>query len=69
MKVVEGQLQLWSMVSDMSRVSDSLASQTMRQFISLQVEQQAMTPDVLPSRVDIRNTIEATTGKLVSSIG
>ncbi len=69
MKVVEGQLQLWSMVSDMSRVSDSLASQTMRQFISLQVEQQAMTPDVLPTQVDIRNTIEATTGKLVSSIG
>jgi len=69
MKVVEGQLQFWGMVSDLSRVSNSMASQNMRKFISLQVEQQAFAPDVLPTRVVMGPPAESGNGALVNSVG
>ncbi len=69
MKVVDGQLQVWGMASDLSRVSSSLASQTMREFINTQAELQSYTPDVLPTSVSIKPFIEADSGKLIDSIG
>ncbi len=66
MKVVEGQLKFLEMVSDLSSLSHSVASQSLREFIAMQQEQQAFTPDVLPSRIDVKTTIEAETGKVIN---
>lgn len=69
MKVVEGQLKFLGMVSDLSGISHSVASQSLRDFVSSQKSQQALWPDVLPREVHVTPTIEATSGKVVDSVG
>lgn len=66
MKVVEGQLEFLQFVSDFSGVSNSLASESIRNYVSRVSDVQSSTPDVLPSRVDVRSTIDSATGKLIS---
>lgn len=68
-KVVEGQLSYLQMVGSLSGISHSMASSDLRMMIQNQVSLQAVYPDVLPSTVDVRNTIEADTGKVIHNIG
>jgi len=68
-KVVEGQLSYLQMVSSLSGISHSIASSDLRSVIQNQVALQAVYPDVLPTSVDVRTTIEADTGKVISGIG
>lgn len=68
-KVVEGQLEFLQMVSGLSGISHSIASNDMRTVIGSLARSQALYPDVLPTTVDVRTTIESTTGKVISDIG
>ncbi len=68
-KVVEGQLSHLQMVSALSGVSHSLASSDLRLMIANQVNLQSIYPDVLPSTVDVRATIESETGKVIHNVG
>jgi len=64
-KVVEGQMEFLALASDMSRISSSAASETLRTVIDSQARQQQNYPDVLPSRVEIHPLIEASTGRIM----
>ncbi len=69
MKVVEGQLQWLQFVSDSSRMSHSSASDSLRQFVNVTANQQAFTPDVLPTSITITPMIEASSGTIVNTLG
>ncbi len=68
MKVVEGQMGVWQMASDLSGISHSMASSLFRDFVSAQNQQQQLWPDVLPSVVKINQSIDEVTGKLISQV-
>ena len=69
MKVVEGQMELMEMFSESSRMSSSVASSNMRTFIQAQSAQQALWPDVLPTRAPVQALAEQPTGSIVNSLG
>ncbi len=69
MKVVEGQLNWLQFVSDSSTISDSVASQSLRNFVEVTTQQQNFTPDVLPASVDVHPVVEASSGGVVNTLG
>ena len=69
MKGVEGQLQWLQFVSDTTWMSNSTASESIRQFVSVTASQQAFTPDVLPSSITVTPMIEASSGTIVNTLG
>jgi hypothetical protein len=69
MKVVEGQLQWLQFVSDSSRMSNSTSSESLRQFVNVTANQQAFTPDVLPTSITVTPMIEASSGTIVNTLG
>ncbi len=69
MKVVEGQLQWLQFVSDSSRMSHSVSSESLRQFVSVTATQQAFTPDILPTSISVTPMIEASSGTIVNTLG
>lgn len=66
-KLVEGQLNQLQMISSLSKVSKSVASSTLREFVSTVERQQTNYPDEVSRTVNVRSTIETDTGKVVSS--
>lgn len=69
MKVVEGQMALLQMASEMSKSDNSMNAQLLREFVSIQSKSQEIWPDVLPDHINVRNTVDQETGKLVSEVG
>ena len=69
MKLVEGQLEYWKMLSDFSSISSSTASQTFRDFVRVQEAAQQLAPDIVPTEYDFSPLIEAETGKITHKIG
>lgn len=67
-KLVEGQLSFLNMVSSLSFSSNSVTSSTMRRFVQDLNTSQANYPDTVPRYATLRPTIEADTGRVVSSI-
>lgn len=67
-KLVEGQLGFLNMVSSLSQVSHSFTSSTLRRFVRDLNTSQALYPDTIPRYATVRPTIEANTGRVVSSI-
>jgi len=67
-KIAEGQLGIMQMASYFSRISHSVASSNLRSYVAFAAEQQANYPDQLPRLVDIQPTMEADSGKIISSI-
>ncbi len=65
LKVVEGQIEFWRMSSALSSSSNSLASQSYREFVSNVANQQSIAPDVLPAQVNVNPMLDET-GRLVS---
>lgn len=67
-KLVEGQLSILAMVGQQSAVSRSFTSSMLRRVVHDLQTAQALYPDVVPRNVSVRPTVEASTGRIVSSI-
>ncbi len=67
-KVVEGQLDVWRLASELSTASHSMASQGLRDYVKYQEKIQTYAPDIIPRTVDVKPIIEADTGRIVTKI-
>lgn len=68
-KIVEGQLNTLVAAAEMTRGSNSIASQNIRDFVGSLTRMQTYTPDVLPRMVDLSALAERTQGKIVDAAG
>lgn len=67
-KLIEGQLDFWKFISQMSEISHSLSSSMFRDYVKAVEVSQNIAPDVLPTSLSAPPTIESNTGKLVTAI-
>ncbi|MFW5487089.1 MAG: hypothetical protein ACNI3A_01480 [Desulfovibrio sp.] len=67
-KLVEGQLEVWRLASELSTASHSMASQGLRDYVSYQEKLMTYAPDIIPRTVDVKPIVESDTGRIVSKI-
>jgi hypothetical protein len=65
-KLVDGQLEVWRLASELSTASSSMTSQGLRDYVRYQEKIQSYAPDVIPRVVDVKPIIEADTGRIVT---
>lgn len=68
-KLVEGQYQVMQMVYDLSKVSHSIASQYMRDYVQAVGMLQSRFPDTIPRFADIHPIFEQPSGRVFKTFG
>jgi len=66
-KLVEGELQYWESIRNLGPPKTSMVNQLFDTFVSSVERSQAVAPDLLPSHVSIRPSIDSN-GKLIDTI-